>query len=259
MPQVKLRLGKVESEESLPNLEALKEEAEAAGVQGDRGNRRYAEQIVQTEDYLYLYYTQEVTEERKQFIEEEDGEEEVSVDYDDTFLARSMRFLLRADGFYAFQSKQGVYGEDAIKYILHDQEILGLDCTRRETFPDDWMQSFYESTHNIRKVKLTDIAESDAEGLSDNIVELVSGAGDPAERVVFSTSGRDNNLRTSDLINGFAGMSDLNFVSGRDAEGEITKLNQSGRLTFSYPANLDHEGQAQRIYEATNRILGNLD
>lgn len=251
-------MGEVETEESLPNLEALKQEAEKAGIQGDRGDRKYAEEIVQTDDYLYLFYTQEVTEERRQFIEGED-EDDVAVDYDDTFVARSMRFLLRDDNYYAFQSTQGVYGEDAIKYILHDQEIIGLDSSRIETFPEDWMRSFYERTHNIRKVKMNDIAARGEEDLDESVAELVSGAGEPTERVVFSTSGQDNNLRTSDLINGFVQMSDLKFVGGKDAEGILTKLNQSGRLTFSYPANLDHEGQAERIYQATERILGNVD
>jgi hypothetical protein len=251
-------MGEVESDESLLGLEALKQEAENAGIQGGRGDRRYAEEIVQTDDYLYLHYTQEVTEERRQFIEGED-EDDVAVDYDDTFVARSMRFLLRDDNYYAFQSTQGVYGEDAIKYILHDQEIIGLDCSRIETFPEDWMHSFYDRTHNIRKVKLDDIAKKDGDKLDDDLEEYVSGAGEPTERVVLSTAGQDNNLRTSDLVNGFVEMSDLNYVGGKDAEGQLTKLNQSGRLTFSYPANLDHEGQAERIYQATERILGNVE
>lgn len=251
-------MGEVEAEESLPNLEALEQEAESAGIQGGRGNRSYAEEIVKTDDYLYLYFTQEVTEERRQFVEGED-EEDVEVDVDDAHFARSMRFLLRDDNHYAFQSTRGVYGEDAIDYILHDTEVLGLDCTRRETFPQDWMQSFYESTYSIRKVKMDDVGEVEGEDIDENLVELVEEAGEPAERAVFSTSGRDNNLRTASLINALVGMSDLNKVSGKDAEGNLTKLNQRGRLTFSYPADLDHEGQAERMYEATERILGQVD
>ena len=258
MPQVKLRLGEVTAEEMIPNLEALEQEAEDIGIKGGRGDRQYAEEIERTDDYLYLYFVQEVSEERPQFSENEETEE-IEVRYDDTFVARSMRFLLRDDGYYAFQSRQGVYGRDAIEYLLSNQDITGLDFTLKESFPEEWRTSFYERTPTIRKVVLNDIGERESSEVEENLSDLVLGAGEPAGRAEFSTSGRDNNLRGSDLIDALVRLSDLQFVSGKDSEGELTKLNESGRLTFSHPADLNHGEVAERMYEATERILGNLD
>ena len=258
MPQIKLRMGEVDAEEMLPNLQALEQKAKNARIQGGRGNRRYAEEIERTEDYLYLFFVKEVSEERKQFIEGAD-EDDVSLDFDDTFFARSMRFLLREDKKYAFQSTRGVYGEDAIDYILHDTDVMGLDCSRKETFPSEWMESFYNSTHSIRKVKLKDTGENASDDVNENIADLIEEVGGPTERTIFSTAGRDSNLRGSTLIDSLVKMSDLKFVSGMDAEGELTKLNQTGRLTFSYPANLDHAMQAERMYAATERILNHIN
>lgn len=258
MPQIKLRVGEVSADESIPNLAALKQEAEEAGIQGGRGDRKYADEIIQTDDYLYLYYTQEVTEERPQFVGDEDNGEEVEVKVDDTFVARSMRFILRDDNYYAFEATREVYGEDALHHILHDTELIGLECSRQETFPQEWMESFYNRTNSIRKAIFKNIGEYDSENYDEDIEDLAKEVGDPTERAEFSTSGRDNNLRTSDLINALSEVSDIDFVSGMDAQSNLSKLNKSGRLTFSHPANLDHEGQAERMYDATERILGNI-
>ena len=145
-----------------------------------------------------------------------------------------------------------------IEFLLDGFDITGLETTRQETFSDQWMQNFYDSTSAIRKVKLGEIGERDTDKSFDaSLLEEVQEAGDPAERVEISTAGRDNNIRTSTLIDALARTSTLRKVDGRDSEGELTKLNKSGRLTFSYPADLDHEGQAERMDDAVDRILRN--
>lgn len=262
MPQLKLRVGEVAADETLPPLEVLAEEAEDAGIRGSRGNRRYVEEQVVEEDYLYLEYTQEVTEERQQFIaeEEEGGDEDADVvDVEETFVARTMRFLLRSDNRYAFQSTRGVYGEDAIEFLTEELSITGLENHRRQTFDRDWIRSFYSDVNSIRKVKLDDIAEFELDDFDDDVADLVNGTGGPAERIEFSTSGSNNNLRESELVDAVTRASDLKFVSGVDVEGNLQKLNQKGRLTLSYPSDLDHEGIAERMYIATDNIFNNLE
>ncbi|KZN23693.1 hypothetical protein A4G99_12520 [Haladaptatus sp. R4] len=235
----------------------MEQKVENAEIQGGRGNRRYAQHIHKTDDYLYFYFTKEVAEERQQFTEGEDGEDIVQVG--DAYFARDMQFLLRDDGYYAFQSRQGVYGEDAIDHILHDTDIINLNCSRQETFPPEWMQSFYYNTHLIRKIKLKGIGENDTDGLDEEIIELVDGISEPTRLVQFSTSGRDNNLRGTTIIDALAEVSNLDKVSAKDAEGNVRKLSRQGRLTITYPDDLDHEGQAERIYNATEEILGNIN
>lgn len=263
MTQTTIRLGKLDTEEMLPSIRALYDEAEDVGVLGGDEGYRFSEEEEVDEDgrYLYLYYTQEVGEERRQVQEGEENEEEIEVRISESKFARSIRFLLREDGYYAFESTRGVYGEDAIKYLLENLDISGVDCRRREAFPRKWMRSFYSTTHNIRKVKLKEIGgkESEERDFDQKLQEWVAGAGGPAQRMEFSTSGRDNNLRGSELVDALVRMSEIDFVSGKDDEGEITKLTRNGRLTFSYPADLDHAGQAERMYDATKRILGQID
>lgn len=265
MPQSKIRVGEVEAEEMLPSIDALAEMADDAGIQGGRGNRRYAEEIEVDEngDYLYLFFTKEVEEERRMFHgdEEEEDPEDIEIETDSAFFARSMRFILRDDGYYVFESTRGVSGRDAIEYIFNDHEAIGLEFNRFETFPPSWMRSFFDRTPLIRKVRLKDIGELEEieDEVDDDLLELVQDAGGPAERIEFSTSGRDNDLAAADIIKAFADLSDIDFVNGKDANNELTKLNQSGRLTFSYPADLEHLEYAERMYAASDRILGNLD
>lgn len=268
MPEIKVRVGELEVDEPLPGISALAEAAREAGFKPGSNGLRYAEEVEEGENYLYLYYTQDVTEERRQFLiedEEEEVDEEIDEDQADIRLsnqnfARSMRFLLRDDGYYAFQSTTGVSGEHAIEYVLEEFDISQFECERRENFPPDWMSSFYSSAHSIRKVKLKNIGdrEEETDEVDDSVFELVEGAGEPTVLSTFSTSGRDNNLRTSTIIDAFVRLSDIKFVSARTIEDEIEKLNRTGRLTIRYPADLDHEGQASRMYEATEKILRNI-
>lgn len=262
MPPLKLRVGEVTADEMMPPLETLAEEAEDAGIRGSRGDRRYVEEQVVGKNYLYLEYTQEVTEERQQFVaeEEEGGDEDADVvDVEETFVARTMRFLLRSDNRYAFESKRGVYGEDAIEFLTEDLDIDGLDTTRRQTFGREWIRSFYSGVNSVRKVRLDDIAEFDLEDFNEQTIEIVNGTGGPAERIVISTSGSSNNLRDSGLVDALSRSSGIKFVSGVNVEGNLRKLNRKGRLVLSHPADLDHEGVAERMYTATDNIFDNLD
>ena len=269
MAQLKLRVGQVTAEEMLPPLETLSEAAEDIGIRGARGERQYVDEKVLEDNFLYLEFRQEVTEERPQFttedaeeVEDEDTEEDSVVEVDETFVARKMRFILRDDPnregrFYAFESTRGVYGEDAIEYLTEDMDITGLSCHRRETFPPDWIESFYESVNAVRKVKLDNISEFEVEEL-DDLSDLVSGLGGPAQLVQFSDSGQGNNLRDSDLVDAVTRVSRIKFVSGVDIEDNLQKLNRKGRLTISHPSDLNPEEQAERMYIATDNIIRQL-
>lgn len=266
MAQIKLRVGKVTADETIPPLGILAEKAENAGIRGQRGERRYIqEQVLKNEEdsereYLYLYYTQEVTEEVKQFVKEEepDEEDEDVVSVDDNPIAREMRFLIRPDNWYIFESTRGITGGDAVRFITEDLDVTGLDCDLTENFPRSWLQSFYQDIYSVRKVKLNDISEYTSEDLDDNIDDLIEEAGGPSELIEFSNSGRDGNLRESSIIDGLTQRSDIKFISGESVDRDIRKIDQKGRFVITYTPDFDHEEIADEMYDASDNILNRI-
>ena len=249
MPQIKLRFGEVETESISPGIEALAEEVDSRGFFGYEGERRGAEDFVVGDDYIFLDYYKEISVEQEEFNEDDDvvmGERE---------LARSMRFLLTEDGKYAFESTSQVYDDDALEYLF---EPFGLNFETEQygNFSTEEIKNYYESVFRVRGLKLKGIADQEPGRGHDTAVEdLVQQAGEPMVRAIFSTGSKDNNLKNSDIVDGFADLSDIKYIRAKDSEGEIQELYSSGRIEVRYPADFDLEDQAQLVRDTMTTVF----
>lgn len=249
MPQIKLRFGEVETDSTSPGIEALAEEVDNRGYFGYEGERRGAEDFATGDDYILLDFYKEISVEQEEFNENDDvvmGERE---------LARSMRFLLTEDGRYAFESTSQVYDDDALEYLF---EPFGLDFETEQygNFSTEEIRNYYENVFRVRGLKLKGIAEQEPERNHDTAVEdLVQEAGEPMVRAIFSTGSKDNNLKNSDIVDGFADLSDIRYVRAKDGEGEIQELYASGRIEVRYPADFNLEDQAQLARDTMETVF----
>ncbi|OYR58763.1 hypothetical protein DJ83_14505 [Halorubrum ezzemoulense] len=230
-------------------MEALADEVENQGFFGYEGELRGAEDFVTGEDYIFLDFYKEITVEQEEFNEDADivmGERE---------LARPMRFLLTEDGKYAFESTSQVYDDDALEYLF---EPFGLDFETEQygNFSLEEIKNYYENVFRVRGLKLKGIAEQEPERHHDTAVEdLVQQAGEPMVRAVFSTGSKDNNLKNSDIVDGFSDLSDIKYIRAKDSEGEIQELYSSGRIEVRYSADFDLEDQAQLARDTMETVF----
>lgn len=249
MPQIKLRFGEVETDSTSPGIEALAEEVDNRGYFGYEGERRGAEEFVVGDDYILLDFYKEISVEQEEFDENNDvvmGERE---------FARSMRLLLTEDGKYAFESTSQVYDDDALEYLFEPFD-LGFETEQYGNFSTEEIKNYYENVFRVRGLKLKGIAEQEPGRNHDTAIEdLVQQAGEPMVRAVFSTGSKDNNLKNSDIVDGFADLSDIRYVRAKDAEGEIQELYASGRIEVRYPADFDLEDQAQLARDTMETVF----
>jgi len=249
VPQIKLRFGEVETDSTSPGIEALAEEVDNRGYFGYEGERRGAEEFVVGDDYILLDFYKEISVEQEEFDENNDvvmGERE---------FARSMRLLLTEDGKYAFESTSQVYDDDALEYLFEPFD-LGFETEQYGNFSTEEIKNYYENVFRVRGLKLKGIAEQEPGRNHDTAIEdLVQQAGEPMVRAVFSTGSKDNNLKNSDIVDGFADLSDIRYVRAKDAEGEIQELYASGRIEVRYPADFDLEDQAQLARDTMETVF----
>ncbi|MFC4551757.1 MULTISPECIES: hypothetical protein [Halorussus] len=186
MPKAKFRFGELEADEGIPSMDAIAEVVEGNGIFGPTGDQRGvqlrtdSDEYVVGDDYIFIRFVKEVTEERKEI----DGNE---VTIGDSHIARIMRFLLTRDGSYAFETTSGVYDKDAIDYLIgEDSDEFGIDfqCDQYNRFTREQMREFYEQSFRVRGLKLEDIGERDSEETSveEDIADHVDRAGENAVR-----------------------------------------------------------------------------
>lgn len=260
MPKIKLRFGEVEADESIPSMDAIAQEVEDNGIFGYTGEQRGVPVEAQDpqydvgEDYIFANFVSEVTEERKEIS---DG----VVSIGETHIARVMRFLLTRDGTYAYESTAGVYDDDALEYLIGEDSFdIDFQCNRYNRFTREQMEEFYESSFRVRGMQLQDIGErqENGQGLDNSVTEYVEGAGESTVRAEFSTGSQDNNLKSSDIVDGFARLSDLDFVRMKDSEGQVREAYQSGRYVMNYPADLTIPEQGERVRDVLSTVTSGL-
>lgn len=258
MPKTKLRFGEVEADEGIPQMGAIKDQMEDNGLFGPSGDqhgvamRSEGEEYVVGDDYIFIRYVQEIQQEQPEI---DDGD----VVMGENDIARTMRFLLTRDGTYAYESKQGVYDSDALEYLIGEDSFeIEFTCERYSRFKREQMNEFYEQAFRVRGLKVEDIGELEDSSVDSEIAEEVEEAGDQSVRAVFSSGQKDNDLPMSEIIDGFGRLSDVNYIRLRDSEGQISEINRNGRYTFSYPADLELEGQAERTKEIVSTLTDGL-
>ncbi|MFC4438272.1 MULTISPECIES: hypothetical protein [Natrialbaceae] len=258
MPKAKYRFGEVETTEGIPPMDAIAEEID--GIYGYEGEKRGVsvesseDEYVVGDDYIFARFVQEVTEERREI---EEGEVVIG----EGNIARIMRFLLTRDGDYAYESTSGVYDDDALEYFIGEDSFeIGFECNRYNRFTREQMWDFYESAFRVRGMKLEEIAELDRDeaDVDSDVEEHVEDAGEDTIRAEFSTGSRDNNLKSPDIVDGFAQQSEIDYIRMKDSEGQINEAYQSGRYVYSYPADLSLEEQAERTRQVLSDVKSGL-
>jgi hypothetical protein len=255
MPTITLRFGKVITDQAgLPPIEELVEGVEDKGIYGYETERRGADEYVAGEDYVYMRFVKEVPETVQTLTEDED------IIQSEEYFARVMRFLLLADGTYAFESRRGVSDKDAIEYLFEDFNLY-YEFERYSNLTLDHMRKFYKSRKQIKKIKVKNIGKRDPNPHwpDEKIMELVQETGEETDNSEFSVGRNDNNLKNVELINkGFARLSELPYIKAKDAEGDIQILRDSGRFGYTYSADLGNEEQSQRIRDTAIGLARNL-
>ncbi|WP_066413176.1 hypothetical protein [Halorubrum aethiopicum] len=260
MPKIKLRFGEAQADESIPPLETLAEEVERNGIFGTTGNRRgvsmesEGEEYTIGDDYIYLRYVHEVTEERKEIDEGE-------VVIGEGNIARIMRFLLTQDGSYAYESTSGVYDDNALEYLIGDDSFeIDFQCNRYNRFTREQMKEFYEGAFRVRGLKLDEIGDRDEENTSidSDVAGHVDRAGESVVRAEFSTGQQDNNLQGPPIVDGFARLSEVDYLRMKNAEGQINEAYQSGRYTISHPADIDLDQEGERVRDVLSSVTDGL-
>lgn len=259
MPKLKLQFGEVEAEESIPQMEAVAEAIEAEGIFGERGSFRGVsmesdgQEYVVDDDYIFVRFYSEISQEQSQFTD--DGE----VTSKPNYIARVMHFLLTRDGQYAFESTDGVHEEDALDYLIGEDTFeyqFTTDTYRRFTW--EQMHRFYDQAFRVREVNLTEVGMEEAE-LDDDLSARVDEMAGDVVRADFSTGQEDNNLQSPPMVDALAESSKIKYVRMKDSENNIQEANQSGRYVFSYPADLDLEGKAERVRDILRTVTDELE
>jgi len=120
------------------------------------------------------------------------------------------------------------------------------------------MQEFYERAFRARGLKLENIGSEDSDSVDSGIEAHVSSAGESTVRAEFSTGQQDNNLKGPDIIDGFARLSEVDYIRMKNSEGQINEAYQSGRYTITYPADLDIHQQGERVRDVLSSVTAGL-
>lgn len=255
MPRVTLRFGEILSDQDgIPPVREIAESVKEKGIYGYEGERRGAEEYVFGDDYVYMRFVKEVPETVSTLNDED------NIVQTEEYFARVMRFLLLADGTYAFESRRGISDKDALEYIFEDFTV-NFDFERYSSLNLDQMRKFYKTRRQIKKVKVKNIGkrEPNPHWPDEKITELVQETGEETDNSEFSVGRKDNNLKSVELINkGFARLSDLPYIKAKDSEGDVQVLRDSGRFGYTYPADLDSEEQSQRIRDTAIGLARDL-
>lgn len=260
MPKIKLRFGSVNADETIPPVDAIAEDVEERNLVGGLGNwhgvdvMADGDQYVTGDDYIFLRYKGELTQEREEF------DEEGNTGMRERHLPKIMHFLLTRDGEYAFESKTGVSDKRALEYLVGEESHfeIPINPSRYGNFTRDQMEEFYENTFSVRGLKAKEIGEDESDDVSGNVEELVSELGEPADWLEVSTGSDYNNLGTARLTNGFARLSDIKKVRGLDSESELRVAQANGRFSFSHPPDADLEELGERTRAILEEVLDGL-
>lgn len=260
MPKVKYRFGELETDETIPPVDAIADQIESNGLFGATGNQRGVQlrssgvEYVTGDDFVFMRFVKEVSQEQQQI---QSGE----VVFGENQIARIMRFLLTRDGDYVYESTQGVYDDDAVDYLIGEDSFeIGFRTNTYSQFSEEQMRRFYTDAFRVRGLKIKDVGGADEDDVSvePEIKDQVDRAGENLERGEFSTGQHDNDLKAPEIVDGFARLSQLDYIRAKDDEGQIQEINRNGRYVHSYPADLDLMSQAERARELLTTLTSDM-
>lgn len=263
MAKTKLRFGRFRSDAGLSGLDELYENAVEREVKPYKKLRRgisSSSDIVREDDYLYLRFGKEITEERQEYDDDD------TIVFDEDRVARVMLFCLTDDHRYAFQSRKGVTSEDALRYLYEPDfhEVADVDQAISQDLIDELSaertKEIYKNSKYVRWLKLKNIGVQSDPDVSSDIVDLLENASGNTDTAEFSTGTAEDedDLSSVGAIDGITRLSDIQHIRTRSEDGSIQEVGLNGRYTYTHSANVSDEDQAQNLRDAIDYVYSDL-
>jgi len=250
MPRFTFRFGEFTGDERLPPLAQLDDVAERNGIYGPSGEQRGAYRHFLGDDYLFVEFVKEISEDFMTLEEGSFSKAEVS-------RARTMRFVLFEDGTYGFESRRGVRDSDIFDYLLEDYDFE-YTLERYNHLSLDTMREFYKDSSRVKKIKAEDLGEYEPNPhvTDEEIRELTEEFGQHSKSVVASVGHMKEDLKGASLIDdGFAKYSDLSMIKAVTPNGALRKLRDSGRFDFGVDSDKDESEQAEAVRDTVSSFI----
>ena len=253
MPRYTFRFGEFEGDESLPSLREFEDVAESYGIYGPSGQQRGAYRSHLGDDFFYMEFAKEVSEEILQIDEGAFNEEEIS-------RARMMQFVVFNDGTYGYESRRGVYDTDAFDYLLTNYDF-DYELKRYEQLSLNTMRKFYKESAIVKKIKADHIGEYEPNPhvTDEEIREITEDFGQHSRSIVASVGRTKENLKQARFIkDGIAKYSGLSMVKSVTRNDELRMLRDSGRFDFGVDTDKDKIEQAQEVRNTVGNFIRNI-
>ncbi|WP_148258242.1 hypothetical protein [Halalkalicoccus jeotgali] len=213
--------------------------------------------LVREEDYLYLRFGKEITEARPEY----DDDDVIVLDEDR--VARTMLFCVTEDRRFAYQSRQGVTAEDAVRYLLEDDvddvdQNISYDIVGE--FQKEVTKNIYTNADFVRSLKLKNIGLRSDSSVNNGIVDSLDNASGNTDTIEISTGNgeNDDDLSLVEAIDGLARLSDIDRIRTRTEDGKIEEVGLNGRYTYTHSKDVTDENQAQNLRDAIDYVYSDL-
>lgn len=253
MPRYTFRFGEFQGDEALPPLSHLQEVASRNGIYGPTGEQRGAYRHYLGDDFLYLEFAKEISEDVVTIDEGVFQEEKIS-------RAKLMQFVLLEGGTYGYESRRGMYDSDVFEYLLEDF-TFEYDLLRYESLSLDTMRDFYKGSTRVKKIKAEDLGEYEPNPhvTDEEVRELTEDFGQHSKSIVASVGRKKENLKEAILVeDGIAKYSDLSMIKSVTVDGALRKLRDSGRFDFGVDADLDESEQAEEVRNTVSDFIRDI-
>lgn len=250
------RLGRIDPE-SIPPLADIGAEIET-GIEGEMGDRRGARVVPYSEEYnlLFFKFVKEISREIVTLDEfNRDTEREV-------YPRRVMKFILHPDGYFFYESVQGVSATEAVNflsgYTSEELEVKEYGDVPRKTM----LEFAEEHLDRVKKFKVEDIGEFEPNPIPipDRIREIIEEFGHVIDNNTGSV-GRDEDADATqnELSAGLMVTSSPRMIRGEDTDERVEELNSSGIYRSRYDdEEMSPEEESKHIMNKIDSVFGNL-
>jgi hypothetical protein len=253
MSRFTFRFGEFEGDESLPPLQHLQEVAESKGIFGPSGNQRGAYRYHLGDDFFYMEFAKEVSEDITILDDGSFQQEKIA-------RARTMRFILFENGTYGFESRRGIYDADAFDYLLEEYDSE-FELHQYDQLSLSSMRDFYKNSEKVRKIKAEDLGqyEPNPHVTDEEVRELTEDFGQHSKSVIASVGHKKEDLKKAILVDdGIAKYSDLSMIKSVTVDGALRKLRDSGRFDFGVDSDLDETEQTREVRDTVSNFIRNI-
>ncbi len=174
-----------------------------------------------------------------------------------------MLFCVTEDRRFAYQSRQGVTAEDAVRYLLEDDvddvdQNISYDIVGE--FQKEVTKNIYTNADFVRSLKLKNIGLRSDSSVNNGIVDSLDNASGNTDTIEISTGNgeNDDDLSLVEAIDGLARLSDIDRIRTRTEDGKIEEVGLNGRYTYTHSKDVTDENQAQNLRDAIDYVYSDL-